>query len=126
MPLLALDVEGTIICNYDMEAEMDDDGRFPAIIAPSLANILQQFHEQGFTIVLATGTDNDNLKYYEREFKKAGIHHLITSYSPKNHDPRDTKADKIRKYSEEFQVSANEIYFLDDAKNNVQAVIEEG
>lgn len=126
MPLLALDVEGTIICNYDMEAEMDNDGRLPAIIAPSLANTLKQFHERGFTIVLATGTDNDNLKYYQREFQKAGIHPFITSYSPKKHDPRDTKADKIRKYNEEYRVSADEIYFFDDAKNNVQAVIDQG
>lgn len=77
--ILALDVEGTIITGYDYNAEPDHNGKFPAIIDSDLKNILEKFHNAGFTIVLATGTDSDNLTYYESEFTRYGFNEYIKS-----------------------------------------------
>lgn len=111
--LLVLDVEGTIISGYDYSRELPG-GRFPAIIDSNIAIQLQKFKDAGgFKIVLATGTDDDNLKYYREQFKVAGI--AIDVDSPITHDRNDSKTDKLRKYSEQFSVAPNDIYFFDDA-----------
>lgn len=118
--LLVLDVEGTIITGYDFTTELDNN-TFPAIIDNELQNILKIFAAANFDIVLATGTSGENLKYYENEFKKAGIDTLIKKYSPQDHSNSDSKSDKLLKYTREFHVSnKQDVYFFDDGASNVE------
>jgi len=116
--LLVLDVEGTIITGYDYEKE-NEDKTIPAIIDKNLAVVLEKFSKAGYKIVIATGTDGDNLEYYKKEFKKAGISQFISEYSPTNHERKDSKSDKLSKYSVEFSIPKEDIYFFDDGKGNV-------
>jgi len=118
MPLLALDVEGTIITSYDYANSLPG-GLFPAVIDPELKAQLRLFSEKEFTIVLATGTDADNLKYYQGEFIKAGIQEYITAYKPNKHDPKDGKESKLQKYQDQYRVEPADIYFFDDGEGNV-------
>jgi HAD superfamily phosphatase (TIGR01681 family) len=116
--LLVLDVEGTIITAYDSNIEVED--RYAAIIDKKLRDVLKNFSDAGFEIVLATGTEGDNLDYYEREFEKADIAKFINKYSPDNHSGDDSKVVKLTKYAQEFNISDKQnIYFFDDAEHNV-------
>ncbi len=123
--LLALDVEGTIITGYDFSSQVVGD-RSAAVIHPDLSSILEAFFKAGFIIVLATGTEGDNLSYYQSQFKKAGFAKYITAYKPKRHDPSDSKEVKLAKYRDQLNSKAEEIYYYDDAQGNVERAIEDG
>ena len=118
-------IEGTIITEYDYSQELAD-GRFPAIINPALPGLLQQFSDQGWKIVLATGTDGDNLAYYKSQFETAGFAALITAYLPSDHAATDTKVDKLKKYQQQYDLAADAIYFYDDSPKNVDAAQQAG
>ena len=124
--MLALDVEGTIITSYG-EVKLPNEDRYPAIIDKQLQFILAAFKKAGWFIVLATGTDCENLKYYQNEFIKAKIHQFIDGYSPNNHDKSDSKYQKLDKYKEQFQIGSKEqCYFYDDSAKNIGAAKENG
>lgn len=117
MKLLALDIEGTIITEYDYSKE--ENGRFPAIIDTALKNLLKRFYDADIKIVLATGTDGADLAYYRSQFQKAGIDQYITAYSPAKHASSDGKEDKLLKYSTQYNINASDIVFFDDGESNV-------
>lgn len=124
MKLLALDIEGTIITNYDYNKMVGD--RFQAIIDSELKNVLALFHHADFKIVCATGTDSDNLAYYKNEFKRAGIDNFIDAYLPQGHEASDSKEVKLTKFTIQFGASAKDVYFFDDAMANVERAIHSG
>lgn len=126
MKVLVLDVEGTIITGYDYKKK-NKDQTFLAIIDSKLKNILTAFKNAGWLILLATGTDNTKLQYYENEFKKAGIHNLINHYSPEAHTKDDSKYQKLNKYKEQLHIeSKNQVYFFDDGNDDVQVAFVNG
>ena len=119
MPILALDVEGTIITGYDYDVEIGG-GRYPAIISPQLPNILKTFKDAGWIIVLATGTSGDNIEYYRGQFQTANIAQYIDAYMPGDHEASDSKVKKLHKYAEQYRVwNTNQIHFYDDGRGNV-------
>ena len=122
--VIALDVEGTIITGYDFNREVN--GQYPAIIKPELKPVLEALHNSGFIVVLATGTDGDNLEYYKSEFQKAGLDQYISRYSPREHSPSDSKVEKLRKYANEYHAISLNFYFYDDAQLNVEQAVKAG
>lgn len=128
MKLVILDIEGTIITEYDYSYPEDDNERFRAKIDQSLGETLGNLVGLGCKIVIATGTDGDNLQYYESQFKRYGVHQHITAYQPRSHAPMQSKKDKVEAYfSEEKEIQEKEnVYFFDDALNNVKSVQSAG
>lgn len=123
--LLVLDVEGTLIPSYDIHNPREDE-TFPAIIDPSIANSLEALQQLGFIIVLATGTDGEQLDAYKKEFESHNIAQYISAYKPQKHESSDSKHNKLSKYSEQYGIAADDIYFYDDAENNVNDAINNG
>ena len=123
--LLVLDVEGTIITNYDYNNALPD-GRFPAVIDPKIKERLENLQKAGFIIVLATGTDGDNLEYYKSQFEAADFLRQISSFSPEGHSSTDSKEDKLLKYAKQYNVTPSDIYYYDDGKGNIDRAISSG
>lgn len=123
--LLVLDVEGTLITGYDYLNELSD-GSFPAIIDPQIRVLLENLQTAGFYIVLATGTDGVNLDYYRSQFALAGFLNSISSFSPDEHSPNDSKEDKLLKYAAQYDTALDDIYYFDDGKGNVERTISKG
>lgn len=133
--LLVLDVEGTIIERWEpINGNWDDerDENLRPVVDPSIPDLLQQYKNAGWTIVLATGTGaggvSENLDRYIREFAKLGLGNVISANQPRSSDPSDGKEDKVRKFAEEYNVQnrARDIIFIDDAGANVERVQAEG
>jgi HAD superfamily phosphatase (TIGR01681 family) len=134
--ILVLDVEGTLIPTYDFAADEDVNGHYPAIIDQKdiegnnlhtpIKDLLANLTHKDWTIVLATGTDGDNIAYYQQEFNKAGFEIKNEYTKPINHNPADSKADKLNKWADQFGVEKSQIYFYDDARVNVEAAIAAG
>lgn len=134
MRILVLDVEGTIITNYDLSKKVDKT-HYPAIINSKLKKILKHVSKLGIKIVIATGTDGEeNMEYYKGQFEAAGIAKFISFYKPPEDDKADSKADKLDKYFKYFSAQESEypslkksdFYFFDDGKGNIDEAKERG
>ncbi len=114
--LLVLDVEGTIIhsCGFD-----ERENQVIIYIDQRLPDILKKFKEHGFTIVIATGTDGQQLEDYRNEFITRGFDQYIDAYKPNSHDKKDHKSDKLQKYEKQFNVEKGNIFFFDDGPSNI-------
>lgn len=79
-------------------------------------------------IVIATGTNGSNLDFYQREFERFEIAQYVSAYQPKGHADMQSKRQKVEAYfSEEKEIQEKEnVYFFDDALNNVKSVQSAG
>lgn len=128
MKLVVLDVEGTIITGYNYNAPVDEDGLYKSVIDPSLKARLGELKQLNCKIVIATGTNGSNLDFYQREFERFEIAQYVSAYQPKGHVGMQSKRQKVAAYfSEEKEIQEKEnVYFYDDALNNVKSVQSAG
>jgi hypothetical protein len=145
--LVVLDVEGTIITKYRPEGFMGSLSEFQTVYAytdefedihgrqpeqipeidPRLLGYLRDLCALGSKIVIATGTDGEELETYRRQFDAAGIGRYISFYQPDGHDKSDSKFHKLEKYQRQFGITdPSRIYFYDDAPSNVSNAISAG
>lgn len=125
MPILALDVEGTAIPSYDYNNKRLD-GTTPGVFDKRLADLLRQFYLAGWKIVVVSLNTFEYLGYYQREFKLNNIDQYITAYFPADYDTYDLTADKLRKYSEQFAIPAQDIYYFDDTERFINSAKKNG
>jgi len=124
MPLLALDVEDTILF-YDYSQEIKP-GLFKPLIDKNLKVLLKQFHDADWIIVLASSTDNERTKDQKLKFLAAGFHGYINDYMPPNPKYNLSKFEMLNQYAAKYKIDNKDVYFYDDKKKNIDEAIANG